>query len=492
MRNRSLEAERGTFTKVLWLIGTAAVLPYVRGVSSLFVAEDFDVLLLSSLDFHLFWQMAFVRATRIKVVALFKDWLGYQIWGANPAGYHMLSLLFHLLCSLLVCYLGYLLLKDIRGSAIGGLIFAVYPRHHGAVLWLAASQFVLSTFFILAGLTLFVVYLRRCQLKYYLLSSTCVVLALFSHEIGILLPPLALLAELLWRWESGDPLCTVLRDLDMYKKYLPWLLALTIFLMLSFSGPRAFKVQVRELDPRLVVEAYHFLGIDVARVKESLAYLTYLMWPQIPLNTLDLNLGSIVLAGISVCALLVFLVKGKPAERFFLLWTIGALLPFIFFSPFGPTDRYFYLAAAGLALILGRLGLRVYHRLQRKAAKVLMVAILGLYVVSSVMLLQVRIAEWREAGEMARDIIEQVLDLHPQVPPRSRMFFVGLPGWHGQAYVFLGGGIGGAMRTVYEDLRLEVYRSVDPQLKAWLLSRQEGAPIPGEFVFLYKDGGRVL
>lgn len=483
-------SERKLLGKSFVIVTVAAVLPYIRGVSNLFVAEDFDVLLLSSLDFPLFWRVVFASAVRIKPLPLLKDWLSYQIWGANPIGYHVISLLFHFFCSFLVCYLGYLLLKDARAGIIGGLVFAVYPRHHSAVLWLAASQFVLSTFFVLAGLVLFIIYLRRRQWRYYLLFSVCVVLAPFTQETGVLLLPFAFLIELLWRCEAGESWWAAWRNPGVYRKYIPWLLFLVVFIVFSFSGPRAFKLQTRQVDPRLVVEAYHFLGINVARVKDLLTYLTYLVWPQLPLHTLDVNLGSLALAGFSVCVLLVLFIKGKSSERFLLTWMLGALLPSVFFSPFGPTDRYFYLAGVGFALLLGQLGAQAYRRFQERWSRILLGGVLCLYVVSSAVLLQARIVEWREAGEMAQDVIEQVLTLHPQVPPRSQMFFVSLPKRHGQAYVFLGGGIGGAMRTAYGDLHLKVYRSFDSRLEAWLVSGQGGDPTPGEYVFLYK-GGRI-
>jgi len=483
----SCSTQRNTFGRALLAVGAIATLPYVRGVSNPFAAEDFEVLLVSSLDFPIFWRLA-SGASRIKIVTLLKDWLSYQIWGVNPVGYHIVSLLLHVCCSLLVCYLGYLLFENARAGMLGGLVFAVYPRHHSAVLWLAAGQFVLGSLFVLAGLTLFVLYLRKRQTRYYLLSSVCLVLALFTQEVGVLFLPFAFLIELLWRYRSGESVWSTLCDLDTYKKYIPLFLFLGGFVWLSFSGSRAFKLQTYEINPKTRGETYHFLGIDATRARELLGYCTYLMWPQIPLGALDINLGSFLLAGVSGCVFLLIFIKGKLTEWFSVAWVIGAILPFLFFSPFGPADRYFYLAGAGFALLLGQLGARAYRRWQGKWGRILGVGILSLYVASSTVLLQARIAEWRQAGEMAQGIIEQVVELQPQIPPRSRMFFVGLPEWNGQAYVLLGGGIRGAMRDRYGDLRLEVYRSFDPQLATWLLSRQEGTPTPGEYVFLYRDG----
>ena len=264
-------------------------------------------------------------------------------------------------------------------------------------------------------------------------------------------------------------------------------------MLLSFGGQRAFKLQLTEQDPRTGTNLYHFMGIGLNQIKDLVTYLVYLVLPQVPLRSLDMGVGTVILSLAVVGGLLSLFVFGGAVERFCLLWMGGALLPFVFFVPFGNADRYFYLPAVGLSLLAAQLSVRLYRRLKRRwmiQSRTAGVFVLILYLASSAILARARIGEWHRAGEIAQDIIEQVVEMHPQVPPHSRMFFVGLPRYYGQAPVFLGGGYGGAMRMVYDDPGLQVYGSVDPKLQAWLASREEKDEDykPGEYLFLYHDG----
>ncbi len=472
------------------LVTGVASLVFFRGISALFVAEDFEVLLCSSLNLHTFGRVILL-STRFKPFALLVDWLAFRLWGTWPIGYHAISLFAHAVCSIGVLCLGARLSRNPITGIIAGLIFAVYPRHHEAVLWLAASQFVFCTAFLLLALLSFVAYLRSQRLGYYLIAWGCAIGALANHEIGVMVLPLMFLSELVVREETEYTSIRALCRPQVYMKYIPFLLLLILFVYLSFGGQRAFKLQLTERDPRIEHETYHFMGIGLNEIKSLVSYAVYLVLPQIPLRSLDVGVGSVVLSLVVVGSLLSLFVFGGAVERFCLLWMGGALLPFVFFVPFGNADRYFYLSAVGFSLLVGQLSVRLYRRLKKRwmmLGRAVGIFILILYLTSSAALAQVRIDEWRQAGEIAQDIIEQVVKMHPRVPPHSRMFFVGLPGRYGHAYVFLGGGIGGAMRMVYNDLQLKVYRSVDPNLENWLATREEVGVTSGQYVFLYQNG----
>jgi len=119
------------------------------------------------------------------------------------------------------------------------------------------------------------------------------------------------------------------------------------------------------------------------------------------------------------------------------------------------------------------------------------VLLMGLYLISSVMIMQQRIGEWRRAGEIAADVVEQAKRLYPDVPPESTMLFVALPDQYKQAYVFLGGGIGGAVYLAYgaRPSAPRAYRARDPEVVSFLKEAEPVEhPLPGVYVFLYKDG----
>ena len=127
----------------------------------------------------------------------------------NPAVFHAANLLVHLANVLLV----FLLLKQLTRShlaALGGaLLFAVHPVQVEAVAWVTQLNTLLSTFFSLWALILWVFWLEnraagRTHWPLYLLASGCFLLALLAKPVAVVVPLMALILattryQLPWR-----------------------------------------------------------------------------------------------------------------------------------------------------------------------------------------------------------------------------------------------------------------------------------------------------
>jgi hypothetical protein len=187
------------------------------------------------------------------------------------------------------------------------------------------------------------------------------------------------------------------------------------------------------------------------------------------------------------------LAKGTAVVRFLVIWIAATLTPYAFFVPFGNADRYFYIPAIGLSVFASVFGCWGYDKLKACSAtwtRMVAVLLVGLYLISSVMLMQQRISEWRRAGEIAADVVKQTKRLHPNVPPESTMLFVALPDQYKQAYVFLGGGIGGAVYLAYgaQPSAPSAYRTRDPAVSSFLREAEPvDHPLSGLYVFLYEE-----
>jgi hypothetical protein len=483
-----------------WRLAVLAVvfvagLTYVGGLDNGFVDQDFAMMALSTLDFGTFCKRV-TAATRVKPFPLVLNWVVYRAFGMNPVGYHLLVLMFHTLCTVLVFHIG----RSVSGNKFVGLVaalvFAVYPRHHETVLWLAADQFVIVSLFAVAGLLLFRTYLQTTRLRYQLGTLGCVCIALLSHEVGATLFPLLFLMEFIL-WRPPQERWQALRRPTTYGKYVPYLVLFALYFALMFGGDRLLKlstdlsVQDRE---RLRHMTYHLTGVGINEAKNFAAYLTYAAYPQIPLRSLDPDPVTAAVAFITGLVLLFLLVKGTPLVRFAVLWIFLTLAPFVFFVPFGNADRYFYMSAVGFSILAGVLGCWGYDRLKVRSAtwaRTTAVLLMGMYLVSSVTLIQQRSDEWRRAGEIAADVVEQVKHLHPSVPPESTMLFVALPDRYKQASVFWGGGVGGAVYLAYgaQPSAPGAYRTRDPAVISYLKEAEPvDHPLPGLYVFLYENG----
>lgn len=70
------------------------------------------------------------------------QWVGWRLWGANPAGYHALSILLHVTSAFLFWRL--LAKLGLRAAWVGGLLFVVHPLAVESVAWAAELKNTLS------------------------------------------------------------------------------------------------------------------------------------------------------------------------------------------------------------------------------------------------------------------------------------------------------------------------------------------------------------
>lgn len=116
-------------------------------------------------------------------------WFDYHFWGLNPAGYHIVNILLHVLNGLLL----WRLLDElkIKNSWFIALLFALHPVHVESVAWITERKNLLSGFFYLAA-ALFYLKTR------YLFSFLLFLAALCSKTVSSTLP-VALFFILWWR-----------------------------------------------------------------------------------------------------------------------------------------------------------------------------------------------------------------------------------------------------------------------------------------------------
>ncbi len=80
--------------------------------------------------------------------------MGYHFWELNPMGYHLLSMLFHCLCAVLLFVLFYNLLELWPVALLCGLLFAVFPVYNCAVTSAGALGILMGSAFMLTALIL--------------------------------------------------------------------------------------------------------------------------------------------------------------------------------------------------------------------------------------------------------------------------------------------------------------------------------------------------
>jgi tetratricopeptide (TPR) repeat protein len=106
----------------------------------------------------------------------------YKIFKLNPSGYHLLNIILHCACAILI----FLLLKEIYGERISflvSLLWGIHPVNSEAITYISGTADPLFLFFGLLG-----IYLYKKNFK--ILSFICFILSLLSKETSVLILPL--------------------------------------------------------------------------------------------------------------------------------------------------------------------------------------------------------------------------------------------------------------------------------------------------------------
>jgi tetratricopeptide (TPR) repeat protein len=125
-------------------------------------------------------------------------WVQHALWGDNPLGYHLVSILLHALAACLLAVI-------LRGLAVpwpwlAAFVFALHPVHVESVAWITELKNTLSGVLFLASAWAYLRFDGTRQRRMYGLAAGLFILALLSKTITATLP--ALLLVVCW-WKRG-------------------------------------------------------------------------------------------------------------------------------------------------------------------------------------------------------------------------------------------------------------------------------------------------
>ena len=121
--------------------------------------------------------------------------IDYQLYSLNAGGYHLTNLILHVMSALLLFWLFNRMTGAIWRSAFVAAIFALHPFHVESVAWIAERKDVLSAFFWMLTLCLYVYYTEKPVIKRYLLVLLSFACALMSKPMVITLPVVMILLD---------------------------------------------------------------------------------------------------------------------------------------------------------------------------------------------------------------------------------------------------------------------------------------------------------
>lgn len=338
--------------------------------------------------------------TRLGNLWMPATWLSYladhRFFGADPGAFHRTNLLLHLLNTLLV----YLLLRRLTGglwrAALIAALFAAHPLHVESVAWVAERKDVLSGFFFLLSLRLYVAHQARPGALRYLGALLVFALALMAKPMTVTLPVVLLLLD--FRDPARRrPLRTILLEKIPFFALSAALSVITYRLVQTRDIGAPDPVPLLERVGQAVAFVALYLGKTFVPLHLSVFYPPeglHFAWPRI-------LVWAVLLIGLTGAA---WQTRRRLGDAWLgWLWFLVMLAPVLGIVQGGMqlmSDRYYYLPSIGLFLAIATL-LRAL--VERRAALRLPVAALAVAaVLAAAWAAHGQTGVWRNGGTLYR------------------------------------------------------------------------------------------
>ena len=335
--------------------------------------------------------------------------LDYQLFGLNPLGHHLVSILIHIANALLLFWI----LKNITGtmwaSAFVAGIFALHPIQVESVAWAAERKTVLSGLFWLLTMAAYIRYARQPGFGRYLVVLLVFGLCIMTKPVVVTLPFALLLLDY-WplervRWGQNNKTAA---KTTPNQKSAGWLIAEKIPLlgMSAFLSVMTFVSQKQGG----VVSTIEGMPLNYRVANMFFSYIRYigkLIWPNglavcysYPLVTLS-NFWVMICAilFIALTVVIVYCIgRQKKYAMVGWLWYVGTLVPVIGLVQSGAqamANRYMYIPMLGLLLIVGW---AVKDYIDKQPRAKILAIILGVAVLSSLFVLtRMQVRHWQNS-----------------------------------------------------------------------------------------------
>jgi hypothetical protein len=287
-------------------------------------------------------------------------WLQWRLWGLHPLGYHVVNVVLHLACALLLWRI--LVRVAVPGAWLAALLFAVHPVNVETAAWISEQKNTLAMVFFL--LSVWVWRRQPDSGNGWLLAGSlvCFALSLLAKPMAVLWPPV--LAGYVW-WSRGR------LDRSDALRILPFFLVSAASAAVTLACHKAEALAGLSVGPETISGRLILAGQALLFYASKMVVPTGLcaIYPRDALRWF--NPGSVVLAA------LLLVVLAAPRERRYawlgavalgLAFFVAMLAPvlglvdisFMFYSPV--SDHFAYAASAGMMALLCGVGVDLFRR----------------------------------------------------------------------------------------------------------------------------------
>ena len=275
--------------------------------------------------------------------------LDYQLYGLNPGGFHLTNVILHILSTLLLFRLFNRMTGTVWESAFVSAFFALHPLRVESVAWVSERKDVLSVFFWMLTLCLYVYYTRKPVIGRYLLVLFCFICGLMSKPMVVTLPVVMILLDYwpLGRFESHKGNVILLQ----FKEKFSFFILSAVFSIITLYAQYNPATEIIPLSYRLT-NALNSLVIYLGQI--LMPYdLVFLF--SIPKQINILQTLTAFIFTVAISNIVIVNVKRFPYLFVGWIWYIITILPILGITHIGihwRHDLYTYLPSIGIAVMM--------------------------------------------------------------------------------------------------------------------------------------------
>jgi hypothetical protein len=343
----------------------------------------------------------------------------FWVSGYSPVGYNLFMVTVAALNALLVYGFLKKLLEREDIPLLAAVIFMAAPAGADAIFWRMSLSTLLSLFFCLVTLNLYLTYRKTSDSRFFLASCGTYLLAMFSKDDAAALVAILFAAEILFYrgWEEKGKLA---------RRLVPYLAVVVFFLTVSSVTFRLLQIKSETWGAFQFKPLYSLLG----------GFTSFIIAPDGFLTMSD--------PGIYILALLVpatfLLVREKKLLVFGYLWIIFTFMPSSLTSiaQFQPAhfpnsiSRFLYTPSVGAALVASVVLAGIAARWRSTVSYGVCGILLAIYLYSGCRMVHARGTQWRETGQPLRIFLEELQQIYV-FPQHSYVFVANAPA--GRAFV---------------------------------------------------------
>jgi hypothetical protein len=359
---RAAAMRRGVPPLVIVAAVLAGFLPALHGG---FVAWDDDLNFTENPNYRglapaqLGWMLTTFHGGHYQPLTWVTLALDHAVWGMDPTGYHLTSVLLHAVNAVLVYRLVIALLArtslPVGGfpAAAGALFFAIHPLRVESVAWASERRDVLSGLFWLLALLAYLRMQEGSRTRWYLVSLGCFALSLLSKAWGITLPLVlvALDAYPLGRFAPGRA------RLPVFREKVPYAILAVAGAALAAAAVRPIAATRTLAEHGVLARAaqaayglWFYLGKTVAPVRLSPLYLLELRLDPTAPRYVAALVGTVVATAVLALGRRRWPWATTAAACYTVV--VSPVLGFVQTGPQIAADRYTYLACLPWAVLL--------------------------------------------------------------------------------------------------------------------------------------------